>query len=85
MEIMNYKSKTFALPLNGTGAVDKYCPLLRPEADVVLSPDGKQWRSPKRRKFLFQVRAVGALFRGKFLAGRQACHQERALERIAPA
>jgi hypothetical protein len=34
-----------------------------------LSPDGKEWRSPKQRKFLFPVRAVGALFRGKFLAG----------------
>jgi hypothetical protein len=34
-----------------------------------LSPDGKQWRSPKQRKFLFPVRAVAALFRGKFLAG----------------
>src|SRR5712671_1537075 len=34
-----------------------------------LSPDGKEWCSPKQRKFLFPVRAVGALFRGKFLAG----------------
>ena len=34
-----------------------------------LSPDGKRWRSPKQRKFLFPVRAVAALFRGKFLAG----------------
>ncbi len=34
-----------------------------------LSSDGKQWRSPKQRKFLFPVRAVAALFRGKFLAG----------------
>jgi Putative transposase/Transposase zinc-binding domain len=34
-----------------------------------LSPDGKEWRSPKQRKFLFPVRALGALFRGKFLAG----------------
>ena len=33
-----------------------------------LSPDGKQWRSPKQRKFLFPVQAVAALFRGKFLA-----------------
>src|SRR5258708_4190775 len=33
-----------------------------------LSPDGKEWRSPKQRKFLFPVRAVGALFRGKSLA-----------------
>src|SRR6516164_241728 len=34
-----------------------------------LSLDGKQWRSPKQRKFLFPVQAVAALFRGKFLAG----------------
>src|SRR6266853_5505620 len=34
-----------------------------------LSPDGKQWRSPKQRKFLFPVQALAALFRGKFLAG----------------
>src|SRR5271169_99746 len=33
-----------------------------------LSPDGKEWRSPKQRKFLFPVRALAALFRGKFLA-----------------
>jgi Putative transposase len=32
-----------------------------------LSPDGKRWRSPKQR--LFPVRALAALFRGKFLAG----------------
>ena len=32
-----------------------------------LSPDGRRWRSPKQRKFLFPVRAVAALFRGKFL------------------
>jgi hypothetical protein len=34
-----------------------------------LSPCGRRWRSPKQRKFLFPVRAVAALFRGKFLAG----------------
>jgi hypothetical protein len=36
-----------------------------------LSPGGKQWRSPKQRKFLFPfpIRALAALFRGKFLAG----------------
>jgi hypothetical protein len=33
-----------------------------------LSSDGQRWRSPKQRKFLFPVRALGALFRGKFLA-----------------
>src|SRR6201987_997030 len=34
-----------------------------------LSPDAKEWRSPKQRKFLFPVQALAALFRGKFLAG----------------
>jgi hypothetical protein len=34
-----------------------------------LSPDGKRWRSPKQRKFLFPLRPLGVLFRGKFLAG----------------
>src|SRR5258705_9016651 len=33
-----------------------------------LSPDGKRWLSTTQRKFLFPVRAVAALFRGKFLA-----------------
>ena len=34
-----------------------------------LSPGGKEWRCPKQRKFLFPVRALASLFRGKFLAG----------------
>jgi hypothetical protein len=34
-----------------------------------LSRDGARWRGCKRRKFLFPVRALAALFRGKFLAG----------------
>ena len=34
-----------------------------------LRPDGQGWRSPKQRKFLFPIRAVAVLFRGKFLAG----------------
>ena len=34
-----------------------------------LRTDGQSWRSPKQRKFLFPVRAVAALFRGKFLYG----------------
>jgi hypothetical protein len=34
-----------------------------------LSPDAKEWRSPKQRKFLFPLQALAALFRGKFLAG----------------
>ena len=32
-----------------------------------LSSDGQRWRSPKQRKFLFPVKALSALFRGKFL------------------
>ena len=44
-----------------------------------LSPDGKRWRSPKQRKFLFPVRAVAALFRGKFLAGVRQLLEEQAL------
>jgi hypothetical protein len=32
-----------------------------------LSADGQRWRSPKQRKFLFPIKALGALFRGKFL------------------
>jgi hypothetical protein len=34
-----------------------------------LRPDGRRWRSPRQRKFLFPVRAVAALFRAKLLAG----------------
>ena len=34
-----------------------------------LRADGQRWTSPKQRKFLFPVRAVAALFRGKFLHG----------------
>lgn len=34
-----------------------------------LSSDGQRWRSPKQRKFLFPVKALSALFRGKFLHG----------------
>jgi len=45
-----------------------------------LSPDGKRWRSPKQRKFLFPVRAVAALFRGKFLAGVRQLLEEQALQ-----
>lgn len=34
-----------------------------------LRVDGQSWRAPKQRKFLFPIRALAALFRGKFLAG----------------
>lgn len=36
-----------------------------------LNSDGLRWRSPKQRKFLFPVKALAALFRGKFLDGLQ--------------
>jgi hypothetical protein len=34
-----------------------------------LRTDGQRWTAPPQRKFLFPVRAVAALFRGKFLDG----------------
>jgi hypothetical protein len=34
-----------------------------------LRPEGKGWSAPKQRQFLFPVKALAALFRGKFLAG----------------
>ena len=37
-----------------------------------LRADASRWRWPKQRKFLFPVRALAALFRGKFLAGLKA-------------
>ena len=33
-----------------------------------LAPDGQRFTTPKQRKFLFPIRALSALFRGKFLA-----------------
>lgn len=36
-----------------------------------LRADAQNWRWPKQRKFLFPVRALAALFRGKFLDGLQ--------------
>ena len=36
-----------------------------------LSLDGDRWIPVKNQRFLFPVRALGALFRGKFLAGLQ--------------
>jgi hypothetical protein len=34
-----------------------------------LRSDGQRWRCPKQRKFLFPLRPLALLFRGKFLAG----------------
>jgi hypothetical protein len=50
-----------------------------------LSPDGKRWRSPKQRKFLFPVRAVAARFRGKVLAAVRQMLDEEALHLTDPA
>jgi Putative transposase len=44
-----------------------------------LSQDGQHWRSPKQRKFLFPVRALAALFRGKFLHGLRQLFNAKAL------
>lgn len=44
-----------------------------------LSRDGRRWRSPKQRKSLFPVKALGALFRGKFLAELKTLLEEGAL------
>jgi hypothetical protein len=41
-----------------------------------LRRDGRGWRSPKQRKFLFPIRAVAALFRGKLLHGLQQLLQD---------
>jgi len=41
-----------------------------------LRTDAQSWRSPKQRKFLFPIRALAALFRGKFLHGLQAMLDE---------
>jgi len=49
-----------------------------------LSSDGQRWRSPKQRKFLFPVKALGALFRGKFLAGLQTLFEEDKLRLSDP-
>jgi hypothetical protein len=44
-----------------------------------LSPEGQRWRAPKQRKFLFPVRALATLFRGKFLHGLRRLLQAKAL------
>lgn len=41
-----------------------------------LRPEGRRWRCPRQRKFLFPIRAVAALFRGKFLHGLQQLLQD---------
>ena len=43
-----------------------------------LSPDGTQWRACRRR-FLFAVKALGAVFRGKYLAGLEQLRSQQRL------
>jgi hypothetical protein len=43
-----------------------------------LSPDGTQWRACRRR-FLFAVKALGAVFRGKYLAGLERLRRQQRL------
>jgi len=47
-----------------------------------LSRDGRRWRSPKQRKFLFPVKALSALFRGKFLDGLKTMLQGQSTLRL---
>jgi hypothetical protein len=44
-----------------------------------LHPDGTRWRHSKGRRYLFPVKALAALFRGKFLARLVAAHRRRTL------
>jgi hypothetical protein len=41
-----------------------------------LSPDGQRWIASKTHRFLFPVRALGKMFRGKFLARLNAAHDK---------
>jgi hypothetical protein len=43
-----------------------------------LSPDGTQWRTCQHR-FLFAVKALGAVFRGKYLAGLEQLRSQQRL------
>src|SRR6185436_19101227 len=43
-----------------------------------VSPDGTQWRSCRRR-FLFAVKALGHVFRGKYLAGLERLRRQQRL------
>jgi hypothetical protein len=49
-----------------------------------LSSDGQRWRSPKQAKFLFPVKALSALFRGKFLDGLKSLLEAGALRSVDP-
>ena len=44
-----------------------------------LAPDGARWIAPKRRDFLFPVRGLAKVLRGKYLAGLQRAYAQGAL------
>jgi predicted Zn-ribbon and HTH transcriptional regulator len=48
-----------------------------------LSRDGSRWIPIRRSKYLFPVRVLGDLFRGKFLAGLRRLHHEGQLDLAA--
>lgn len=49
-----------------------------------LSQDGRRWRVPKQRRYLFPLKAVGAGYRGRFLAGLRALLEAGELTLPAP-
>jgi len=44
-----------------------------------LAPDGARWIAPKRRDFLFPVKGLAKVLRGKYLAGLQRAYAQSAL------
>lgn len=50
-----------------------------------LSPDGERWIPGRRVDFLFPVRVLGALFRGKFLARLEQLYTQGKLQLSGPA
>jgi hypothetical protein len=44
-----------------------------------LSPDATRWRRSKKPRYLFPVRALATVFRGKFLARLASAHRKRTL------
>jgi len=53
---------------------------MRDEGDAeAINEPGQHWRAPKQRKFLFPVRALAALFRGKLLHGLRRLLDAKAL------
>ena len=41
-----------------------------------LAPDGEHWLATKRRDFLFPVKGLGKVFRGKYLAGLERAYDQ---------